>query len=232
VDLWQGEGPALDSMNGSYGTFIYARAAVRAIEGFAAKLKLRGPAAAPRALFIYQAWQNTHAPLQVPRSYCYNASDAPVGGGGEMLQQPAPDGVGLGSDMSSDCPSEGPHDPNGAKFSWCYCYDNESLALRAEGSAQAQQHAEARAVPSDGADFLPLRLGAHGNFTFSGDNADRHTSEAMARVLDQGMANVTGSLRRVGLWGRTLLIFSSDKCVQYLESAPCLLHRAMCADID
>jgi len=47
--------------------------------------------------------------------------------------------------------------------------------------------------PQDGAAIAPVRfdgLGrvrAHGNRTFSGGNADLHTAEAMARILDEGI---------------------------------------------
>ena len=63
--------------------------------------------------------------------------------------------------------------------------------------------AQARRRMAGGAVFAPLRVSvgvdggarvhAHGNFTFSGDNADRHTAEAMGAVLDQvsGQANVS-----------------------------------------
>lgn len=54
VDLWLDEGPAPNDINGSYGTYIYAEAAIRALRNFSARLKGPDP---PRGIFIYQAWQ-------------------------------------------------------------------------------------------------------------------------------------------------------------------------------
>ena len=176
IDLWQDHGPAPLSAN-AYGTFMYADAAIGAIEGYAAR-KRSSAAAASKGLFLFLSWQDTHAPLQVPRAYCYTATS----GLGNSVQPPPPR-------LSSVCPLEAPpgQPPHIKGHSWCFCYDNESSALtRAVGFALARR-------PQDGAAIAPVRfdgLGrvrAHGNRTFSGGNADLHTAEAMARILDEGI---------------------------------------------
>jgi arylsulfatase A-like enzyme len=54
VDLWMNEAPAPNDINGSYGTYIFAEAAIHALRNFSARLKGPDP---PRGIFIYQAWQ-------------------------------------------------------------------------------------------------------------------------------------------------------------------------------
>ena len=179
VDLWQNDAPAPNDVNGTYGTYIYASAGVAAIRKWAAAANEGRPhkfglRAAPRRLFLFMAWQNTHAPLQVPTSYCYNATTTTLG-------------------VNGHCAAEAPPGwpPNAPKHSWCYCYDDENATKTRRGFGQ-------------------VGFGKK-NATFAGDNADRHTVEAMAAVLDEGIANMTSALKAVpGLWARTLIVVSSD----------------------
>ena len=46
------------------------------------------------------------------------------------------------------------------------------------------------------------RSRVHGNTTNGGDNGDRHTYNAMARIMDQGMANLTNAIKRIKRKGR------------------------------
>lgn len=160
----------------------------------------------------------------MPRSYCYNAT---TGDQSRVFQADIATYHAAHTDVSSDCPSEGPRLlPDGTKHSWCYCYDNESLAhARNPVLERARRWWPSGNGQGDLADdFSPLRLSiyndhlassegrvpgtsvprvdAHGNFTYSGDNADRHTVEAMGAVLDQGIRNVTDCLKATGLWER------------------------------
>ena len=103
---------------------------------------------------------------------------------------------GAATRMPHDCPSEGPAVKG---HSFCYCYDNETVR-RSGGQVAAPTLSEQ----------VDVGVCAHGNSTAGGDNMDRHTYNAMARVMDQGLGNVTGSIERLGLWSQTLLIFSAD----------------------
>jgi hypothetical protein len=162
----------------------------------------------------------------VPRSYCYNATN----GDQSRVSQAADIAThhAAHTDVSSDCPSEGPRLlPDGTKHSWCYCYDNESRAHARNPVLERARRWRPRTGIGQGDladDFSPLRLSiynddlgsdegrvpgnrvprvdAHGNFTYSGDNADRHTVEAMGAVLDHGIRNVTDCLKATGLWER------------------------------
>ena len=131
---------------------------------------------------MYLAWQNTHAPLQVPTYYCYNSSSGPA----QAQAQATPEGArrlarahtatstgtgGLG--MSSDCPSEGPKVKG---HSWCYCYDNQLAHSRIGAGAGAG-------------------AGVHGNTTNGGTCSDRHTFNAMARVQGRSISPQWGSTR-------------------------------------
>ena len=174
-------------------------------------------ASATNLTVAYSTAADTHAPLQVPRSYCYNATidlqrNVSARTSKDVILRTKSDQVDH-TDVSSDCPREGPRFlPDGTKHSWCYCYDNESMAhARNPVLEDAQRwHLRSRGGQGDlGEDFYPLRLSldlqynssvlagegramqprgggiaprvdAHGNFTYSGDNADRHTVEAMA----------------------------------------------------
>jgi arylsulfatase A-like enzyme len=44
----------------------------------------------------------------------------------------------------------------------------------------------------------------------TGGNHARQMVCAMAKVLDDGVGNVTAALKRVGMWDRTVVVFSSD----------------------
>ena len=70
VDLWQGTAAAA-SLNGTdYGGYIFSREAVRVVEAHAVKLKAaKLKAAELPPLAMYVAWQECHAPLQVPDGY-------------------------------------------------------------------------------------------------------------------------------------------------------------------
>ena len=72
--------------------------------------------------------------------------------------------------------------------SWCYCYDNETL-YGSSGTMGAQ---------------------VHGNRTQGGTNADRHTFNAMASVVDESLESVTLALTRTGLWDKTLMVVAAD----------------------
>ena len=84
--------------------------------------------------------------------------------------------------ISNKCPSEGP-DTKG--HSWCYCYDDENVSYSADD----------------------VGLGVHGNKTLAGDNADRHTFNAMARAMDEGIGRVIDALHAHTLWNSSVVIF-------------------------
>ena len=42
--------------------------------------------------------------------------------------------------------------------------------------------------------------------------AARQTYAAMASALDEGVKNITDSLKEVGMWDDTVLVFSLGKC--------------------
>ena len=223
VDLFLNDKPAVHLNGTAYGTHLFTAHAVQTIHDYAAVQP-----AVSEGLFLYIAWQNTHAPLQVPTSYCYNstlssnvqpghtqstptaaaAAAAAAAESSVRLSEPVgqEQGRSVGREhhaslspplsVSSNCPSEGP-DVKG--HSWCYCYDNEGPE-----SVGNYRHANS-ASP-----LLSPRLRVHGNRTAGGDNRDRHTFNAMARVMDEGVYNVTSALKQAGLWETTLLVFSAD----------------------
>jgi len=127
---------------------------------------------------------------------------------------------GAATRMPHDCPSEGPAVKG---HSFCYCYDNETVR-RSGGQVAAPTLSEQ----------VDVGVCAHGNSTAGGDNMDRHTYNAMARVMDQGLGNVTGSIERLGLWSQTLLIFSADNVTRAPTPPPrcsqaCLMRIGACA---
>ena len=158
VDLWLNDGPAFHLNGTAYGTHLFADYAISIINEYAAT----GPNS--KGLFLYIAWQNTHAPLQVPTAYCYNSSSTNKSSGPPPLA------------VSSDCPTEGPHEKG---HSWCYCYDNEgpsSASIRSRSrSCKSKRKSKNTA--------FALAAGVHGNQTAGGDNMDRHTFNAMASQL-------------------------------------------------
>jgi hypothetical protein len=195
VDLWKDDAPAV-GWNGTYGTFLFAGEAVRVIKEYGPKIARRAKAGSPeangpgpnrrqapqtRGMFIYLAFQNTHAPLQIPTQYCYNSTSS-------------------GASVSNKCPTEG---PDVKHHSFCYCYDDENISetqsaatLRPPGTQDVsssmyahwhhdRHHGEARAdIPSRVAApsaAVPSAAGpCPGNRTLSGTNSDRHTFNAMA----------------------------------------------------
>ena len=78
-----------------------------------------------------------------------------------------------------------------AGHSFCYCYNNQ--LGRRHNANRGLSHVD-----------------VHGNTTNGGTCSDRHTFNAMARVLDEGIANVTAALRKASLWNSTLFVFSAD----------------------
>ena len=45
------------------------------------------------------------------------------------------------------------------------------------------------------------------------DDEDRRKNHAMIAFMDESVGNITRTLKAVGMWPNTLLVFSSDKCV-------------------
>ena len=52
---------------------------------------------------------------------------------------------------------------------------------------------------------------------------------AMIKVLDDGVGNVTGALKRVGMLDETVVVFSSDKCAT--TSLLCCMQLSRCCMI-
>ena len=199
VDLWLNNAPA-HGLNGSYSSHLFADYAVDVLSGYVQ----RAAANRTKGLFLLLAWPNTHAPLQVPTWYCANRS-----GGPESRGHGTPSELGV----SSDCPTEGPKTKG---HSLCYCYNDAGP----KAAALSTPHGESVAG------WTGLGLSVHGNRTAAGDNSDRHTFNAMARVLDEGIKNVTAKVDALGLSGTTLTIFIADNGGASLE-APLIPARPL-----
>jgi leishmanolysin-like peptidase len=123
VDLWSND--ALSNETGQYSGYLYAHKAVGVVENFTrtvARFAAEGRAsAAPKGLFMYLAWHNTHTPLECPPEWMYPSLPA---------------------------------------------YNNSA--------------------------------------------SSRMVYNCMARILDDGVGNVTAALRNAGLWDSTLLFFAGD----------------------
>ena len=192
--------------------YRYASAAQDVIERYAA-----GELTGAEGMFCYLAWQNTHSPLQVPTKFCYNSTLDEHEHEHEHEHEAR---LSAATRMPHDCPSEG---PTVKGHSFCYCYNNETVR-RSGGRVAAPTLSEQ----------VDVGVCAHGNSTAGGDNMDRHTYNAMARVMDQGMGNVTGIIERLGLWSQTLLIFSADNVTRTPTPPPrccqaCLMRIGACA---
>jgi len=77
VDLWNNH--ALANYTGIYSGYLYTEQAVGVIENFTSTVaRMTAPgvskevaAAAPKGLFLYLAWHNTHTPLECPPEWMY-----------------------------------------------------------------------------------------------------------------------------------------------------------------
>jgi hypothetical protein len=171
VDLWKDDAPAV-GWNGTYGTFLFAGEAVRVIKEYGPKIMRRAKAGSPetngpnvtRGMFIYLAFQNTHAPLQIPTQYCYNSTF--IRDGRRIASRRNSTSSGPSVSVDNKCPTEGPDIKH---HSFCYCYDDENISdtqsaatATATATATAAANATATLRPS-GPQDVTSSMHAHWN---------------------------------------------------------------------